>query len=102
MDEEINCSLTIDEEAYKITISELIENNIEIDYSSDIDFTYLVTILTEKIDEDKRINLPFDDEINDEINDEKLLLVINTIKEIIEIYNVNLINSEEDEAVEDN
>ena len=98
MNEEINCSLTIDEEAHKITISELIENSIEIDYSSDIDFTYLVTVLTEKIDEDKKINLPFEDEIHDE----KLLLIINTIKEIIEIYNTNLIESEEDEAIEDN
>jgi len=95
MDEEINCSITINEETFKITISELIENDIEIDYANDIDFTYLVTVLTEKIDEDKKINLSFEDEINDE----KLQLIIDTIKEIIEIYNTNLVD---DEVVEDN
>ena len=98
MNEEINCSLTIDEQTHRITISELIENDIEIDYSSDIDFTNLVTVLTEKIDEDKKINLFFEEEINDE----KLQLVIDTIKDIIEIYNTNLIDDAQNEVLEDN
>jgi len=98
MNEEINCSLTIDEQTHRITISELIENDIEIDYSSDIDFTNLVTVLTEKIDEDKKINLFFEEEINDE----KLQLVIDTIKDIIQIYNTNLIDDAQNEVLEDN
>jgi len=90
MNEEINCNLTINEEAHQIIISELSEENIEIDYSSDINFTYLVTILTEKIDEDKKINLS----LEEETTDDKLKLVLNTIKEIIELYNDNLIDEE--------
>lgn len=90
MDEKINCSITINKETHKITISGLNKDYIEIDYTNDIDFTYLVTVLTEKIDEDKKINFSFEDKANDE----KLQFIINTIEEIIEIYNTNLVDNE--------
>ena len=90
MEEEINCSMSIDESHNKINIVDLSSEDIELDYSSDIDFTNLVSILTEKIDESKKIILTFEDEVNDE----KLQLVVDTIKDIFDLYNQSIENEE--------
>jgi hypothetical protein len=92
MDETIICNLVIEEESQKAVIRGLKEDNFEIDISSDIDFTGLVSILTEKIDDLRPIELNCDSEPEDE----KLKLITNTIKEIFESYNNSLIEANEE------
>jgi len=89
----IECSLTIDEERKEAVIADLQKEDVKIDLSSDVDFTDLVSILTQLIDEQKKIKLT----INQEPSDEKLKLVSDTIQNIFQIYNENMESSTETE-----
>ena len=51
--ENISCTSTIDSQNQKIILTGIQPENIQIDYSGDIDFTPLVTILAELIDFEK-------------------------------------------------
>ena len=86
MYETLNCELTIDEERKKIIITNLQNENVEIDFSSDVDFTNLVSILTEKVDSLQQINIT----LSEEPADEKVKLITDTIKEIFEKYNESI------------
>ena len=93
MDETLNCELIIDEENKKVKITNLQTEDLEIDFSSDVDFTNLVSILTEKIDTLQQINI----NCSEEPTDEKVKLIIDTIKEIFKKYNESITNNIEEE-----
>lgn len=86
MEETINCTMSIDEDSQNIKIANLAEEDIILNYSNDINFTNLVSLLTDKIDISKEIILTF----NEEVNDEKTQLIINTITDIFNIYNESI------------
>ncbi len=90
--EKINCNISINTENFIIKIKGLKEDNIEISYSGDVDYTELVNSLIIIIDEQKQIEYSIENISND---DEKLKLVADTLKEILNEYNKN-INSIED------
>ena len=89
--DEITCNGCIDTENKKIIISGINEKDIEINFNGDIDFTNLVSILTEKIDNIKIINF-----IIDAQTDEKLILIVETLKSIFDSYNESISDDEED------
>jgi hypothetical protein len=91
MDETLNCILVVDEDNKKAIITGLQAEDFEIDFTSDIDFTDLVSILTEQIDTPRLIEL----NLEVEPTDEKLKLITDTIKEIFEIYSENLLKASE-------
>jgi len=95
MDKTIECAMTIDEGNQKINIAGLLDEDFEIDFSSDIDFTDLVSKLTEKIDTLQKINIT----LEEESDDEKINLIANTIKEIFDLYNQNIVDQEASEEV---
>ena len=73
----------------------LITNNpnisLELDYNGDIDFTGFVEMLLFKIDENILFQLI---DINEESLDKKELIIYQTIKEIINSYNISFKNEE--------
>ena len=79
--EELKFNATINQENNEITISGL-NDNIVLNYTDDIDFTELVSKLTESIDGDKVIKFSCS-----EAEDEKEKLILNTINKICEEYN---------------
>ncbi len=91
----INCSLSIIENDSKIEIIGLAEEKLIIDISGDIDFTPLVLKLASLIDKKEEINLntTVDKELEVRVN-----LVLLTIKNIFESYNISI--NEEEEVVE--
>lgn len=84
--ETINANLGIDDTSKKITINDL-KRVIVIDYTSDVDFTELVAVLAEHIDESKVITLTIPSEVP---ADDKLKIVLETIQEIFIKYNSNI------------
>jgi hypothetical protein len=82
-----NCSLSIKEEDSQIEIIGLAEEKLVIDISGDIDFTPLVLKLASLIDEEEEIN--FNNTVNEELAD-KSNLVISTIENIFESYNISI------------
>lgn len=94
MDETLNCTLAVDEDNKKATITGLKTEDFEIDFTSDIDFTDLVSILTEQINTPRPIELS----LEAEPTDEKLKLITDIIKEIFEIYNKSLSEATKEEA----
>lgn len=91
--DEITCNGTIDTEDTKITISGIRTEDIEINCKEDIDFTNLVSILTETIDDEKKINFNIDEQ-----TDEKLMLIVETLKSIFDSYNESLSVIEEEKV----
>lgn len=85
--DELNCKVLLNSEEKKIIVSGL-ESVLEIDISSDVDFTVLVEELTKKIDKEKTIILNVEDQEN--IIDPKNKLIIETLKKIFESYNESL------------
>lgn len=79
----ILCSLNIDDEAKIISLQGVSTNPLTINFSSDVDFTELVSVLTGLIDNSKKIELA----IFETTTDEKLNLILETISGIIEKYN---------------
>lgn len=90
---ELNCSVTFNSEENKIKIDGLADGVLDIDISSDVDFTNLVQELTKKIDEEKIIGLTVKDEVS--ITDPKDKLIIETLKNIFDSYNESLQHIEE-------
>lgn len=81
--DELNCSVRLDSEDNKITVSGL-DSVLNIDISGDVDFTNLVQELTTQIDKEKNIILFIEDEAS--IIDPKSKLIIETLKKIFESY----------------
>jgi len=79
--EELEVNAIINPDNNEITITGL-KDNIVLNYADDIDFTELISKLTELIDEDKVINFSCS-----EADDEKEKLILNTINQIFEEYN---------------
>ena len=73
---------------YTVIISDLKNDAIEIDLSGDVDFTGLVSILSEFIDISTEIELKIKDE--DTIEDEKLKLIVKTLKNIFDKYKMSI------------
>jgi hypothetical protein len=92
--DELNCNTVLNKEVNKIIVSGLTSNNLDIDISSDVDFTNLVQELTKKIDNEKTIDLTVEDEVN--ITDPKDKLIIETLKKIFDSYNESLKAVEDD------
>ena len=87
---EINCNITLDENNKKISINNISADSIEIDCSADVDLSALVKKLSEQIDSGGNIVTT---EVDITSEDEKIKLVLSTIKEVIDKYN-EVINQE--------
>lgn len=87
--------LKIDETGKMISITGITSSSVMIDYSGDIDFTKLVTELTQAMDS-KDLLSP--NAGNDTSTDDSLKLILETIDAIIEEYNnaVKSLKEEED------
>ena len=85
--ENISCTITLESQNQKIILSGIQYENIQIDYSGDIDFTPLVTILAELIDFEKIITLS---DIDLSHKTEKEKLVIESLVKIIDAYNASI------------
>lgn len=79
--EKLKVNAIINPDNNEITIRGL-KDDILLNYADDIDFTELISKLTELIDENKVINFPCL-----EVDDEKEKLILNTINKIFEEYN---------------
>ncbi|MBT4551872.1 hypothetical protein HOC37_02675 [bacterium] len=77
----ITCKTAINKKENTITIS-VLEDNIVLNYENDIDFTGLISKLTEMVEEDKKIELECS-----ETEDEKEKLILDTLKDIFNEYN---------------
>ena len=91
--EKVSCNISVIIENSDILISDISESVIKINYSGDIDFTELVNSLIILIDKQVEVEYSIDDTIPDD--NEKLKLVIDTLKEILDKYNENINSSEE-------
>jgi len=87
----INCNLTIDKEKSLMILLGLNKDGLNIDYSGDIDFTPLITLLTEMIDQGIPIILI--QGTNTDIT-EKEHLIVETLKSIIESYNLSIVTED--------
>lgn len=96
--------ILFDEDANIITIEGIASNNLQIDYTGDIDFTNLVETLTVFIEENIFIKIENTDDLPKE---GKISIVLETIIEIIKKYNesistiestgqVSLVNDDDD------
>jgi len=85
-------SLKINSEANLIVITGITSNAISIDFSGDIDFTKLVSELTQSIDS-KMILAPKGN--NDASDESTLKLILETIESIIQEYNNTIESLEE-------
>lgn len=93
MSKQVN--ITIDEPNELINLSGLTDNDLSIDYSSDIDFTELVQVLADMIDQEEDINVTCE-EVDEE--KDKLKVVVETVESIFNKYNESLsIEPEEDD-----
>lgn len=79
----IQCSVTINDEGKIISLQGLSTNPIAINFSSDVDFTELVSVLTGLIDYSRKIEIAS----FETSSDEKLNLILGTISGIIGKYN---------------
>jgi hypothetical protein len=86
-----NCSIQVKENE-KIIIIDGLSQQVSVDYSGDIDFTELVSILTEHIDELSEITL----QEPKESTDHKLNLVLDVLKNIFISYNESISSQMED------
>ena len=77
----INCTAKIEDSELIITG---FDNDIKVNVSGDIDFTHIVSILSEHIDENSEIDLTVDDK---NIYDEKHKLTLEVLKDIFDKYN---------------
>lgn len=89
--DEIICNGSINTDGKKILIDGINSDNIEIDFDGDINFTNLVSILTEKIDDGRKIKFTIEEQ-----TDEKLMLIAKILKSIFDSYNESLDDVEEE------
>lgn len=94
--EQVNTNISIEEGSKIINISGLGDEEVNIDYSGDVDFTELVSELTKCIDRDEQVNFS----IPQGFENEKLIVVLNTIEDIFNKYN-GIISEELDEGLEE-
>lgn len=83
----ISCKLTVNDANSSIYIEGLQDEKTIINYSGDINFTPLVSILTQKIDTETEIDLKHG---NLDLIDAKPKLVVDTLVSIIESYNESI------------
>lgn len=89
---EITCEISVNEEDHLLTITGL-NNQVDLDYTSDVDFTQLVKELTVFIDEEKTVKL----ELQHDTDDKKLEIILKTIENIFSSFDEAInINSDED------
>lgn len=86
----INCELQIDQDGEQIGISGLQDDDIIIDISNDVDFTEMVSLLSNLINRNEEIELT-----KTEVEDEKIRLIVGTITDIISSFNHNLDKGDE-------
>ncbi len=86
----LKCSVNIDLEGKTISLHGLSTDPLAINFSSDVDFTELVSILTSLIDNSKKIEFAS----YESTSDEKLKLILETILGIIEKYNAAISENE--------
>ena len=79
----IQCSVTVNDEEKIILLQGFSTNPLAINFSSDVDFTELVSVLTGLIDTSKKIEIAS----FEPPSDEKLKLILETISGIIGKYN---------------
>lgn len=79
----IQCSVTVNEKQKIILLQGLSTKPLAINFSSDVDFTELVSVLTGLIDNSKKIEIAS----FETPSDEKLKLILETISGIIRKYN---------------
>ncbi|MFH5834259.1 hypothetical protein [Halalkalibaculum sp. DA384] len=79
----IDSHIKIDETTKSLIVSGVSEDQLSIDYTDDVDFTELVIALTKCVDKEVEINCI----TPDEIQDDKLNIIISTIEDIYEKYN---------------
>ena len=91
--EELTCIATTNQDDNEITISGL-KDNIALNYTDDIDFTELISKLTELIDDDKVLKFSWS-----ESEDKIANLILNTINEFFEEYNNSLISEDTTEEI---
>lgn len=86
----ILCSVNIDNTNKLIILQGLSESDLIINFTSDVDFTEFVSLLTHLIDDSKKIDLG-----NFETGgDDKLALIMETLKGIISKYNDSISNTD--------
>lgn len=83
--EQINCTLTFTPNNSKASINGIDSNIFQIDYSRDIDLTPLVRLLSQKIEEGKKIELTYSVDEHEQTDKEKILF--DTLKKIFCSYN---------------
>jgi archaellum biogenesis ATPase FlaH len=91
----INCSSTIDFETKQISILGLQESPLLINYSSDVDFTELVSVLSKLVDQKNLLIFT----IEKARVDDKLNLIIETLETIFKSFNSKLIFEEELQSI---
>ena len=87
-----SCALLVETAAAEISISGISSDDLTLEYEKDIDLTELVMSLSKRIDTGAPVIL----EMPTAEDDEKLTLVLGTIKDITEAYNASLEQPEED------
>lgn len=87
-----SCNLVINSDSEEISVSGLTSEDLTIGYGKDIDLTDLVVGFAKLIDTGETVSL----EIPDDIEGEKLAMVLATIKDITDAYNSSLKTSEAD------
>jgi predicted RNase H-related nuclease YkuK (DUF458 family) len=94
---DIECKAKIEDD--KILIENLKDSPVTIDISIDVDFTNIITVLSELIEKGSQINLTIENV--DSIEDEKEKLIVETLKEVFNKFNealLGVVYLEEDNA----
>lgn len=81
-----SCNLVVNPQSEEISISGLTPEDLTIEYGSDIDLTDLVMSFAKLIDTGESVSL----EIPDDIEDEKVTMVLATIEDMAKAYNTSL------------
>lgn len=81
-----SCKLIVNSDSEEILISGLTSEDLTIGYGSDIDLTELVMGLAKLIDTEETVSL----DTPDDLEDEKVAMVIATVKDIAKAYNTSL------------
>jgi hypothetical protein len=89
---EVELNINVNEEDCKFIIS-CESFNTEIDYLEDIDFTSLVSFMTEYLNENKKISLNF----TNTVEDKKVALINTVLQQIVKEFNTCIEIEEDDE-----
>jgi len=89
----IECSLVENDGVTNVSLVGLRDEELVVDCSGDVDFTQLVTVLSDRIDTGETIEFR-----SPETDDEKTKLILETVKGIIDKFNESLTSEEEAEG----